>query len=157
MAAGRLTERDGKGDLVADPKKFPSGMKALADYVHAHGMKFGLHQPAGIKDCGHDEPGSQNNEERDAKFIRLRGGWITSSTTNAITSMTPKMTPGTPDLDKLVVRKGEQIVFVTEAEAPQNHIYRPGAHRGSPAAVRAENASPGSAMPAERWRCRMPW
>ena len=33
-------ERDKNGDLVADPKKFPNGMKALSDYVHGKGLKF---------------------------------------------------------------------------------------------------------------------
>lgn len=31
------------GDLYANPDKFPSGLAALSDYVHALGMKFGLH------------------------------------------------------------------------------------------------------------------
>lgn len=31
------------GDWRADPRKFPSGMRALSDYVHSLGMKFGLH------------------------------------------------------------------------------------------------------------------
>ena len=35
-----LKERvDGK--LVADPELFPHGMKALADYIHGKGLKFG--------------------------------------------------------------------------------------------------------------------
>lgn len=35
-----LRERvDGK--LVADPALFPNGMKALADYIHSKGLKFG--------------------------------------------------------------------------------------------------------------------
>jgi alpha-galactosidase len=33
------------GDWRPDPKKFPSGLKALSDYVHSLGMKFGLHFP----------------------------------------------------------------------------------------------------------------
>src|SRR5476651_841840 len=36
-------ERDSNGNLVADPVKFPSGMRALADYIHAKGLKFGLY------------------------------------------------------------------------------------------------------------------
>ena len=37
-----LRERvDGK--LVADPELFPNGMKALADYVHSKGLKFGMY------------------------------------------------------------------------------------------------------------------
>ncbi len=31
------------GDWEADPTKFPSGLRALSDYVHSKGMKFGLH------------------------------------------------------------------------------------------------------------------
>jgi hypothetical protein len=117
----KSSKRDPNGDLVADPKKFPSGMKALADYVRAHGMKFGLHQPAGIKDCGHDEPGSQNNEERDAKLFASWGlDYIKYDQCDYIHDA--NRTPGAPDLDKLVVRKGEQVVFASEAEAPQNHI-----------------------------------
>lgn len=33
------------GDWHSDPRKFPSGMRALSDYVHSLGMKFGLHFP----------------------------------------------------------------------------------------------------------------
>jgi alpha-galactosidase len=39
-------ERDKNGDLVADPKKFPNGMKAFADYVHSKGLKFGIYNCA---------------------------------------------------------------------------------------------------------------
>ena len=31
------------GDWFADQSKFPSGLRALSDYVHSLGMKFGLH------------------------------------------------------------------------------------------------------------------
>ena len=33
---------DENGNLIADPIKFPSGMKALAKYIHSKGLKFGL-------------------------------------------------------------------------------------------------------------------
>ena len=37
-----LPERkDGK--MVADPEKFPHGMKYLADYIHSKGLKFGMY------------------------------------------------------------------------------------------------------------------
>ena len=41
-----LKERDEKGDLVPDPEKFPHGMKAVADYVHSKGLKFGMYSCA---------------------------------------------------------------------------------------------------------------
>jgi alpha-galactosidase len=58
-------ERDAQGNLVADPVKFPSGMKALADYLHAKGFKFGIYSCAGMKTCG-GFPGSWGHEFQDA-------------------------------------------------------------------------------------------
>jgi alpha-galactosidase len=42
-------ERDQSGSLVADPVKFPHGMKAFADYVHSKGLNFGIYNCAGSK------------------------------------------------------------------------------------------------------------
>lgn len=65
-------ERDKKtGDLIADPAKFPSGMKALADYVHSKGLKFGLYNCAGTKTCA-GYPGTRGYEYQDA---RLYASW----------------------------------------------------------------------------------
>ena len=41
-----LRDRDENGKLVADPEKFPYGMKAVADYVHSKGLKFGMYSCA---------------------------------------------------------------------------------------------------------------
>jgi alpha-galactosidase len=57
--------RDENGNIVADPQRFPSGIKALADYVHSKGLKFGLYSDAGEKTCG-GRPGSQGHEFQDA-------------------------------------------------------------------------------------------
>ena len=43
--------RDSLGFIVADPQRFPSGIKALADYVHSKGLKFGIYSCAGDKTC----------------------------------------------------------------------------------------------------------
>src|ERR1051325_5111489 len=40
-------DRDAQGNIQPDPKRFPSGMKALADYIHSKGLKFGLYSDAG--------------------------------------------------------------------------------------------------------------
>lgn len=58
--------RDESGTIVADPQRFPSGMKALADYVHAKGLKFGLYSDAGARTC-QGRPGSNGYEEADAQ------------------------------------------------------------------------------------------
>jgi alpha-galactosidase len=66
-------ERDPKtGDLVPDPKKFPNGMKAVADYVHSRGLKFGLYNCAGTKTCG-GYPGTRGYEYQDARFYAAVG------------------------------------------------------------------------------------
>lgn len=43
--------RDSTGKIVADPKHFPSGIKALSDYVHTKGLKFGLYSDVGKMTC----------------------------------------------------------------------------------------------------------
>ncbi|NRF71663.1 glycoside hydrolase family 27 protein [Aquincola sp. S2] len=58
--------RDADGNIVADPERFPSGIKALADYVHAKGLKFGLYSDAGALTCG-GRPGSAGHEFQDAR------------------------------------------------------------------------------------------
>ncbi|CAI5479697.1 unnamed protein product [Closterium sp. Yama58-4] len=57
--------RDSQGRLVASPASFPSGIKALADYVHSKGLKLGLYADAGKRTCA-GKPGSLGNEATDA-------------------------------------------------------------------------------------------
>lgn len=61
-----LKERDSSGNLVADPEKFPSGIKALADYIHSKDLKFGMYSCAGTHTCA-GYPGSFEHEFQDAK------------------------------------------------------------------------------------------
>lgn len=61
-----LRERDKDGHLVPDPKKFPHGMKYLADYIHSKGLKFGMYSCAGILTCA-GYPSSYGHEYEDAK------------------------------------------------------------------------------------------
>ena len=44
-------DRGPDGRIVADPKKFAGGMKALADYVHSKGLLFGLYTDIGPRTC----------------------------------------------------------------------------------------------------------
>lgn len=57
--------RDEDGFITADPKRFPSGIKALADYVHSKGLKLGIYSDAGRKTCA-GRPGSFGHEYQDA-------------------------------------------------------------------------------------------
>lgn len=63
-----LKERDASGNLVPDPEKFPSGMKALADYIHSKGLKFGMYSCAGILTCA-GYPSSYDHEFQDAALF----------------------------------------------------------------------------------------
>lgn len=64
--------RSPEGVIVADPVRFPSGMKAVADYVHSKGLKFGIYTDAGTKTC-EGRPGSYGHEEIDARTYAAWG------------------------------------------------------------------------------------
>ena len=57
--------RDADGNIVPDAAKFPSGIKALADYVHSKGLKLGIYSDAGELTCA-KRPGSIGHEYQDA-------------------------------------------------------------------------------------------
>lgn len=63
-----LKERDSSGNLVPDPEKFPNGMKAIADYIHSKGLKFGMYSCAGILTCA-GYPSSYDHEFQDAALF----------------------------------------------------------------------------------------
>ncbi|KAL3524050.1 hypothetical protein ACH5RR_016884 [Cinchona calisaya] len=60
--------RNSQGQLVPDAKTFPSGIKALADYVHGKGLKLGIYSDAGIFTC-QVRPGSLYHENDDADLF----------------------------------------------------------------------------------------
>ena len=81
-------DRDAAGSLVADPVKFPHGMKAFADYVHAKGLKFGIYNCAGSKTCA-GYPGTRGHEYEDARLYAswgvdfLKYDWCNTDSLNA--------------------------------------------------------------------------
>ena len=58
--------RDENGRLIPNPEKFPSGMKALADYIHSLGLKFGIYSCDGSHTCA-GFPASFDHEFVDAE------------------------------------------------------------------------------------------
>ncbi|KAK3189192.1 hypothetical protein Dsin_028753 [Dipteronia sinensis] len=60
------SKRDSQGNLVANKTTFPSGIKALADYVHSKGLKLGIYADSGHRTCSGTMPGSLGHEEQDA-------------------------------------------------------------------------------------------
>lgn len=67
-----LRERDENGNLVADPEKFPHGMKYMGDYIHSKGLKFGMYSCAGIRTCA-GYPASFDHEFQDARTFASWG------------------------------------------------------------------------------------
>ncbi|HEX4424481.1 MAG TPA: glycoside hydrolase family 27 protein [Terriglobales bacterium] len=83
--------RDQDGNIVPDPQHFPSGIKALADYVHSLGLKFGIYSDAGSKTCA-GRPGGLGHEYQDAlKYAAwgvdyLKYDWCSTTTQEAKSS-----------------------------------------------------------------------
>jgi alpha-galactosidase len=65
-------KRDNKGQLVPDSKNFPSGIKALADYIHTKGLYIGIYSDAGAFTC-QVRPGSLFHENDDAELFASWG------------------------------------------------------------------------------------
>ena len=68
-----LTDRRSEdGYMITDNSKFPSGMKALGDYIHSKGLKFGIYSSAGIRTCAR-RMGSLYHEQKDAELFAYFG------------------------------------------------------------------------------------
>jgi len=80
--------RDASGNIVADPQRFPHGMKAVGDYIHSLGLKFGVYSDAGSKTCA-GRPGGLGHEYQDALqhaawgVDYLKYDWCNTSTQDA--------------------------------------------------------------------------
>ncbi len=87
------TGRQDDGTIIADSVKFPSGMRALIDYVHRRGLKFGIYSDAGRMTC-QGRPGSRGYEYQDARTYASWGvdyvkyDWCNTGEQNAIESYT---------------------------------------------------------------------
>ncbi len=68
-------QRNSAGNLVPNRTRFPNGIKAVADYVHSKGLKFGLYTSAGTKTCNRDGgfPGGLDHEQQDANLFASWG------------------------------------------------------------------------------------
>ena len=80
--------RDSLGFIYPDPAKFPSGLKALADYIHSRGLKFGIYSDPGDSTCAH-YIGSRGHEYQDALIYAkwgvdyLKYDWCSTDSLNA--------------------------------------------------------------------------
>jgi len=70
--------RDGAGNLQGDPSRFPSGMKALGDYLHGKGLKFGIYQAPLDRTCAQyfgSYPGATGSQGHEAQDARQFAAW----------------------------------------------------------------------------------
>nr|EMP11860.2 alpha-galactosidase [Gordonia sp. NB41Y] len=70
--------RAADGRLQADPVRFPSGMAALADYVHARGLGFGIYAGARGQTCAQFTgayPGATGSGGLEQVDARTFAGW----------------------------------------------------------------------------------
>jgi alpha-galactosidase len=70
--------RDSAGNLQGDPSRFPSGMKALGDYLHGKGLKFGIYQVPVDKTCAQyfgGYPGATGSQGHEAADARQFAAW----------------------------------------------------------------------------------
>jgi alpha-galactosidase len=80
--------RDAKANIVPDPQRFPHGMKAVGDYIHSLGLKFGVYSDAGSQTCA-GRPGGLGHEYQDALQYAgwgvdyLKYDWCNTSTQDA--------------------------------------------------------------------------
>jgi alpha-galactosidase len=80
--------RDANANIVVDPQRFPHGMKAVGDYIHSLGLKFGVYSDAGSKTCA-GRPGGLGHEYQDAIQYAawgvdyLKYDWCSSTTQDA--------------------------------------------------------------------------
>jgi alpha-galactosidase len=101
-------DRDAHGNIQPDPKLFPSGIKALADYVHSRGLKFGIYTDAGTKTCA-GRAGSRGHEFQDAQQYAawgvdyLKEDWCSTGKQNAESSY--------ETMHDALVASGRPIVF----------------------------------------------
>jgi len=85
--------RDSLGFIHPDAKRFPNGIKALSDYVHSKGLKFGIYSDAGNQTCG-GRPGSRGHEYQDAITYAqwgvdyLKYDWCNTDNLNAVGAYT---------------------------------------------------------------------
>src|SRR5262245_4415366 len=68
-----LPARDAAGDLQVDATRFPSGMRAVADYVHSKGLRFGIYASIGTSTCTGHTAGSMDHEMQDVRLFASFG------------------------------------------------------------------------------------
>ncbi|WP_222706596.1 glycoside hydrolase family 27 protein [Lacisediminihabitans profunda] len=127
--------RDTAGTLTADASRFPSGIPALAAYVHARGLKFGLYAVPGSQTCANyyaQYPvrgiGSLGHETQDAAtFARwgvdfLKYDWCRADLTDGL-----RERPAFAKMGDALRATGRKIVYsISEYGVQKPWLWAPG-------------------------------
>ncbi|CAL1265817.1 unnamed protein product [Larinioides sclopetarius] len=112
-------ERDKDGKLVPDHKRFPNGIKGLADYVHSKGLKLGLYQDIGNQTCA-GYPGSYDYFDIDARTF---ADWeIDMLKVDGCYADAKEMDKTYPEFSKLINNTSRDIVFSCEWPLYQTNV-----------------------------------
>ncbi|MBP2326978.1 alpha-galactosidase [Kibdelosporangium banguiense] len=71
-------QRDAGGNLRAHPTRFPGGMKAMGDYIHSKGLKFGIYQVPTERTCAQRTgtfPGSTGSKGHEVQDANTFASW----------------------------------------------------------------------------------
>jgi len=102
------TGRDSQGKLFPDASRFPSGMKAMGDYMHERGVRFGTYTDEGWTTCKH-YPGSQDYEEVDAVTFASWG--VDYLKVDGCHRRAPGMAVGYPAMGTALQSSGRNITY----------------------------------------------
>ncbi|XP_026481041.1 alpha-N-acetylgalactosaminidase-like [Ctenocephalides felis] len=118
-------QREPNGELLADKKRFPSGMGNLSDYVHSLGLKFGIYQDYGTHTCA-GYPGIFGHMKIDAEtFAKWKVDYVKLDGCN---SNPADMDTGYPEFGRYLKETGRNMFFAcgwplfqTVGEVPRNY------------------------------------
>ena len=113
-------KRDSNGFIQSDLKKFPHGIKWLADYVHSKGLKLGIYSDCGTETCA-GMPGSLGHEYQDAlQYARWEVDYLKEDWCN-----TPNVNPrGAYQLMSDALRAAGRPIFHSMCEWGDNQPWR---------------------------------
>lgn len=114
--------RTSDGQLRPDPTRFPSGMKALGDYIHSKGLKFGIYADYGTKTCA-GYPGTIDHIQQDMDTFAAWG--VDYLKLDGCYSDPDKMDTGYPMVTKALNKTGRPIVFSCSWPAYQSSTRTP--------------------------------
>jgi len=101
-------KRSATGRLQSDPTRFPSGIKALADYVHSKGLLFGIYEDYGNFTCGgypgilyHLDTDAQTFADWGVDYVKLDGCYAEPD----------EMDQGYPEFGALLNKTGRPMIY----------------------------------------------